>query len=42
MEYIEDNQVFDKDLLPDVVSLDDGEIYFDDKGNEYVLEGGEK
>ena len=39
MEYLEDTQDFDEDALPDVVSLDAGKKYYNDKCNEYVAEG---
>ena len=36
---LEDKKYFDENALPDVVTLDAGENYSDDEGNESVLEG---
>ena len=42
MEDLENTQYFDKNALPDVVLLDSGENYYNDKGNEYFVEVGDK
>ena len=39
---LEDTQYFDEDALPDVVPLDTGDFFSNDKGNESFTEGGDK
>ena len=39
---LEDTQYFDESTLPDVSRIDSGENSSNDKGNEQVVEGGEK
>ena len=33
MEYLEDTQYFDEDVIPNSVHLDDGENFSNEKGN---------
>ena len=42
MEYLEYNQEFDEESLPDAVPLDAGEKNYNGEVNESVLEGGGK
>ena len=40
MEYIEDTEIFDEGALSDIASLDTGDDYSNQKGNENFAEGG--